>query len=764
MKVLSKTVSNLSFFKPITALFLFCLTSLQFLSAQIFTDIAEDLNLDHVVENHNTLGGGVAFFDYDNDMDDDLYLTGGEGRDQLFRNNGDGTFTDVSFTAGIGLTGQFFTAGVITGDIDNDGDRDIYISTGDDLFGDPAPNLLLMNNGNGSFSERGQVAGVNASSRSFGATFFDYDLDGYLDLYVVNYVENVNFTRDTLDNGEPGNVTAYAHDCYENVFYHNNGDGTFIEKILASGLSDIGCGLAVGASDYDGDDDIDLFVVNDFGEFVEPNALFQNQYPQDTFIDVSANTRADVQIYGMGIAAGDFDQDNDLDYYFTNIGRNSLLENQGDQGFLDVADETGTDNTWVSQPFTRTTSWGTAFVDYNNDTYLDLFVANGEIETFNFNLTGASDPNKLYENNGDKTFTDISEAAGIDNPSRGRGLAYSDYDGDGDIDLVITVLDIAVMEDFSPQTLFYQNNAENTNNWLQVKLEGVTCNRDAYGSKVRAYVGDKILLFEINGGDSHMSQSSSVVQIGLGTATQVDSLELDWLGGESEWLYDIEANQRLNLKQGDNSEVEPEPIAVTFSVDMRAVEVSDDGVYLAADFEDFSGSIRLESPNGDGIYTTTQSLLPDTYEYRFVNGLPMASTNYEELMEGDSCTVTTDGSTNRILTLTGERASLVLDSVCFNNCSACIIENTQQWNIVSDLFHLSPTLTQQYSWLTFPAQLNTEKTMVIMDAVGNSILKKTLDKSTLEYEIDSSSMGGGIYFVQVLVDDKLQVQRIVVIR
>lgn len=762
MENLLKTVYNFSvlIFKPFLLLLL--LGSVQ-INAQIFTEISADLNLDHAVEDFSKLGGGVAFFDYDNDNDDDLYLTGGEGRDQLFRNNGDGTFTDVSFTAGIGLTGQFFTTGVITGDVDNDGHRDIYISTGNDQFGGLAPNLLLINNGDGTFSERGQVAGVNVQSRSFGATFFDYDLDSYLDIYVVNYVETSRFARDTMENGEPGEVVAYDHDCYENTFYHNNGDGTFTEKTLELGLSDIGCGLAVSASDYDNDGDVDLFVVNDFGEFVEPNALFQNQYPQDTFIDVAANTRADVGIYGMGIAIGDYDLDNDLDYYFTNIGRNSFLENEGEQGFSDVADEIGTANTWIEEPLTRTTSWGTAFIDYDNDTHLDLVVANGEIETFNFNRTGPSDPNKLYRNNGDKTFTDISDEAGINSPFRCHGLAYADYDQDGDVDVVITTMDIPVMEEFSPYTLFYQNNAVNTNNWLQVKLEGVTCNRDAYGSKVRAYVGEKILLFEINGGDSHASQNSSMVHIGLGAATMVDSLEIDWLGEPSEWMYNIEANQRLFIKQGGMDVEEPEPIAVTFQVDMRATEVSVNGVYLAADFEDFSGSIRLDDTDEDGIYTTTQALLPDTYEYRFVNGTPLFSSSYENLTEGDSCTVTTDGVTNRKLVLTGERTALVLDSICYNSCAACVVENIRQFDLVSNLFYLQPTLIQQNTWLTFPADLWIEKNVQVTNAMGQVLNREKLDKNHLEYEIDFSNWGTGIYFIQVQVENKIQIQRVVVL-
>ncbi|MEL7020950.1 MAG: FG-GAP-like repeat-containing protein [Bacteroidota bacterium] len=717
--------------------------------AQLFAEIGETIGIDQVVEHKLRLGGGAAFFDYDNDLDDDLYLTGGGGRDQLFRNNGDGTFTDVSFFAGLGLTGQFFTTGVVTADVNNDGFKDIFVTTIDDLFGAIAPNLLLINDGNGRFDERGQIMGIDGQSWSFGATFFDYDLDGDLDLYVVNYVEEVRFLQDTTETGQISNV-GYDHDCYDNFFYRNNGDGTFSEVSAEMGLTDIGCGLAVTVTDYDQDGDGDLMVINDFGEFVMPNALFENQYPQDTFINVASTTRTDLGIYGMGIATADYDLDGDWDYYVTNIGSNSLLEQQDEATFVDVATNARVDNTWVSQPNTRTTSWGATFADFDNDTYPDLFVANGQIEALSFIETGTHDPNKFFLNNGDKTFADLTESAGVGSQTRARGMAHADYDQDGDLDMIVTVLDLAQDEFQEPRTLFYQNNIPTTHHWLQIRLEGVDCHRDAYGTLVRVFVGDKILLRELTCGTSHLSQHSNALHFGLGTATQADSIEIRWLGGDSEWAYNVAGDQHLYYKQGEVGTSSVESATVYFQVDMRDVDVSVNGVYLVGDFTEDGTPLLLDNLGAD-IYATTQILQPGVYNYRFVNGSPAVQDNYEQLAATDSCTNVREAIVYRTLEVTGERSDYTLDAVCFNSCGNCqLIDNTVSFTDTPVSFLLAPNPTHQYVQILLSVPSETY-TVSIMDLQGREIW--TRRSSTARIDLPVSNMERGLYWVKVQTSD-----------
>ncbi|MFK7934203.1 MAG: FG-GAP-like repeat-containing protein [Saprospiraceae bacterium] len=729
-------------------------------TAQWFLEIGETIGIDQVVEDRAKLGGGAAFFDFDNDLDDDLYITGGLGRDQLYQNNGDGTFTDVSFFAGIGLTGQFFTTGIVTGDVDNDGFRDLYITTGSDFTGAWAPNLLLMNNGDGTFTERGQVSGTNGAARSFSATMFDYDLDADLDIYVVNYVEETRFLQDTLENGTIENI-GYDHDCFDNFFYKNNGDGTFTEVNTELGLTDVGCGLAVTATDFDQDGDADLMIVNDFGEFVVPNALFENQYPQDTFINVSATRKADLQMYGMGVATGDYDLDGDFDYYFTNIGENYLLENQ-DGNFADVAEIAGVVNKWVIEPFTRTTSWGTVFADFNNDTYPDLFVANGQIEALSFTQTGRQDPNKLFINNGDKTFTDLSETAGIASDTRARGIAQSDYDQDGDLDMIVMVIDIPQQNNTNPKTLFYQNNAPIADNhWLQVGLEGVDCNPDAYGAIAKAYVGEKIMVQELVSGTSHLSQHSSILHFGLGDAMEVDSFEVKWPGGDSDWWYEVVADQRIYLRQAKTIVDSSNAVTVNFKVDMAQAEISQNGVYLAGDFVGENGTIILDEL-AEGIYETSLVLQPGTYEYRFVNGTPLFPTSFEALSEADSCTTVSNELVYRQLIVNEERTNYDLAAVCFNSCDTCkIVNGILDYTIEQPLFTLQPNLTRTNTQIHFVAEQYDEKWITVTNIHGQEVYR-TLTTDISE-ELLVNNWNSGIYLVQVRFENgQLQTQKLVV--
>lgn len=524
--------------------FFICCLFTNFLHAQLFSEESKQRGINHAFRAKVLTGGGAAFFDFDNDGDDDLYLTGGLNRDYLYENDGAGNFTRLPNDTGFDITVQYNSMGVSTGDIDNDGFRDVFISTWDyrnELYG---PNLLFRNNGDGTFSDISESAGIQESSYSTSSTFFDFDKDGFLDIYVVNHLEEAAFLRDST-----GLVYGYDHKCFENYLYRNNGDLTFTEIAEEVGLNSVGCSLVAVATDIDNDNDLDLYVANDFGEFVVANELYENQYPTNEFKDISIETGTNIGLYGMGIAIGDYDQDLDLDLYVTNIGRNYLIENNGGI-FEDVTASRGVENEKVPAEGLNTTGWGTDFLDVNNDTWLDLFVANGRIPALSVNATAEKDPNKLYINNGDKTFTDISETAGIDDERLARGFISSDIDQDGDLDLLTVVLESWETDAY---TKLYLNQSDQTNNYIQIKLTGVESNRDAYGAKVWLYTGDKVFLKETyGGGASYASQPSSVLHFGLGTMESVDSLKIDWPNGHQQMETNLAINTRHSIVESVN--------------------------------------------------------------------------------------------------------------------------------------------------------------------------------------------------------------------
>lgn len=577
--------------------------------AQTFTEIGHELGIDYGFSEWIDIGGGGAFFDYDADGDDDLYITGGRLADHLYRNNGDGTFTEVTSESGIDVASDYYTTGVTTGDIDNDGYREIFVTTFGEagMFTPNLPNLLFRNNGDGTFTEISNTANINGSSRSVGAVFLDHDMDGYLDIYVNNYILNSFLGQDA--NGDP----FFFQTCYENYLYHNNGDGTFTEVGAQLGLNDAGCTLASLTTDFDNDLDPDLYSINDFGEFDIPNILFQNDQLNGTFTDVGASTNANVGLYGMGVACSDYNLDGDLDYYITNIGSNVLLDNDGSGVFQNIAAPAGVENT--NTPNGKfTTSWGTAFFDFDNNRYEDLFVANGYIPAADFIATGFLDPNKLFYNNGDGTFTDVSEAEGFDQEERARGLSYSDFDGDGDVDFFVNVM-LGITAD--PQMRLYRNDLSNEHNWLEITLEGTVCNRDAFGSGVYVYTNGDVLIRELSGGSSHASQHSSRLHFGLGEYNQVDSVQIAWPGGDIETFYDLAINQQHHLVQSA-----PPTVRISFELDLSYDLPSQEGVFLQLMDSDGNRIKRLMyDPFESSIYNNSV-VVPQGFSghYTFLNG------------------------------------------------------------------------------------------------------------------------------------------------
>ena len=324
-----------------------------------------------------------------------------------------------------------------------------------------------------------------------------------------------------------------------NTFYKNLGNGQFEEIAEVLQIDDNGCSLAVVSTDFDNDGDLDIYVANDFGDFIETNRLFKNITIDSTifFNEVGAILGADISMYGMGIAVGDVDRDLDLDYYITNFGKNVFLRNDGD-AFTDITDATGTGDEFIVDSLLAI-GWGTAFLDVDNDSDLDLYVANGFVPSPDFLPSQLFMKDKLYLNEGNLQFVDTDTTYGIQNKWTSRGMAYSDYDNDGDLDILTVVLNVP-MNESGWQTLLYRNEKGNEKNWLQVKLEGVEVNRDAYGSKIIVHAGNQSFLEEVSGGSSHCSHSSSRIHFGLDTLTTVDSVEVLWTGGNRrQMVYDL---------------------------------------------------------------------------------------------------------------------------------------------------------------------------------------------------------------------------------
>ena len=514
-------------------------------SAQIqFTEIGQAAGVNFQPFIPWYIGGGAAFFDYNNDGNIDLYVTGGWRKDKLYRNNGDGTFTDVSVASGIANPNLFVVSlGVTTGDIDNDGDRDILVSTEKGFA-----NQLFRNNGNGTFTNITSIAGLSADVYStYSSAFGDYNKDGYLDISVGHYVETAQGQYDSV-----GNHIGFLHKCPANYLYINNGNNTFtnIANSLGFMANDTACTLSTTFTDYDNDGDMDIANANDFGQWIVSNQLFRNNFPNNSYSNMTDSLSLNTRMYGMGVAVGDYDQDMDLDYYMTNIGRNSLYRNMGAAGFIDTADAAGVDNTWTPGDTLWTTSWGCGFFDADNDTYLDLFVSNGYVVSTTFIINDEQDPNAFFYNNGDGTFTNLAPQLGLDEPEICHGFTYGDIDNDGDLDMFVPILVYDTTIVGQSNSFLYRNDSDSTNHWLQVELEGVQTNRDAFGVHIEIYVGGRAWLHEISGGGTHTSQYSSIAHFGLASDTIVDSLIIHWLNSPTERYYNLSSNQRLHLIEG----------------------------------------------------------------------------------------------------------------------------------------------------------------------------------------------------------------------
>jgi ASPIC and UnbV/FG-GAP-like repeat len=497
--------------------------------AQMFQEVSVKRGLDYQypgITNYQ-IGGGVTVVDVNNDGWDDIFQAGGLFKSKLWINH-HGKFKDETQTYQLGFLDSLIIQSAVSGDFNNDGWDDLFIcnfGTGIGA-GDHHVPVLLENKNGTCFRYRAMdnlpVGNYTTSSVA------DYNQDGWLDIYVTNYVENMQLLEDSMHQ-----QIGYIPTCLPNLFLVNQGDFNFVNKAVELGLDDDGCGLACTFSDYDLDNDPDLFLMNDFGHWNgKSNKLFQNNFPLNTFTDVSVQSHFDTLIYGMGVTGGDYDRDGDFDYFVTNIGGNLFYINQGNGTFNERGKEMGLDNKLVRKGLPGT-GWTGLFFDMDNDADLDLYVAQGNVETFT-PLTAIKDPNKLYQNESENTFKDVSVFSGLDDSLSHRGAAVFDYDHDGDLDIVSSPVKL-YFGDFSgldQKIKLYENQLSHKGKWVKFKLVGVgPNNRNAYGAKIVVEVAGLTQVQEVNGGNGHGSQSSKTQHFGLPDNKAPLQVKVFWPGG-----------------------------------------------------------------------------------------------------------------------------------------------------------------------------------------------------------------------------------------
>jgi len=499
-----------------------------------------------------TMAGGVAIFDYDNDGLLDIFFTNGAAIpslekaqpaywNRLFHNNGDGTFTDVTERAG--LQGKGYSMGVAAGDYDNDGFVDLYV-TGVNS------NQLFHNNGDGTFTDVTANAGVAGNIPKLGkawsvaAGWFDYNNDGRLDLFVVNYLNySIATAKPCVQQGHPAYCSPVDFLGTPDILYRNNGDGTFTDVSEQAHISNnIGKGMGLAFSDYDDDGFEDIFVSNDTFE----NYLFHNNR-DGTFSNVALSAGVAYNanggaIAGMGADFRDIDNDGKPDILETAMFGEGfpLYKNAGDGQFRDVASSAG-----VAAPTSRLTGWGAGIVDFDNDGYKDVFTANSDILDNAMQLAHRpfALPNRVFLNNGNSTFEDISSTAGesFQIPAAHRGAAFGDLNNDGKVDAVVTALN-------GPPEI-WMNNSINRNHWIILKLVGVKSNRDGLGTRVRISTALSTQYNSSTTAVGYNSSSDKRVHFGLGSATAVDRIELKWPSGITQVLKNIKADQILTVTE-----------------------------------------------------------------------------------------------------------------------------------------------------------------------------------------------------------------------
>jgi len=515
-----------------------------------FREVAEQAGLDFVLQNSptprkhmiETMAGGVAAFDYNNDGKVDIFFTNGAAIpslekdspkffNRLYRNDGGMKFTDVTREAGV--AGAGYSMGAAAADYNNDGHTDLFVAG-------VYRNILYRNLGNGKFEDVTEKAGIKSDKWSVAAGWFDFDNDGWLDLFVVNYAHwTPEFDRYCGDRER--NLRVYCHPKYfeglPNTLYRNRRDGTFEDISKESGIAEhIGRGMSLAFADYDNDGFTDVFVTNDN----LPNFLFRNR-GNGTFEEVAleagvALTNNGAPIASMGADFRDFNNDGLCDINVTALAGETfpLFRNVGKGSFQDA-----THGSQLAQLSTARSGWSNGFFDFNNDGWKDLFTANSDVNDLIdlFQSTHYKQPNSIFANLGNGTFRDVSSDAGFSLARAHRGSAFADFDNDGKIDIVVSALG-------EPAEL-WQNVSPDSNRWLALKLTGTRSNRDGIGARIK--LGDQFN--QVTTAVGYASSSPSTVHFGTGKLEKIERIEIRWPSGIIQVLRDVTTNQRLEVHE-----------------------------------------------------------------------------------------------------------------------------------------------------------------------------------------------------------------------
>jgi hypothetical protein len=502
-----------------------------------------------------SMGGGVALIDYDRDGLPDIYFTnaptvdmalaGKKARSALYHNNGDGTFTDVTDKAGVGY--PCFAMGAVVGDYNNDGWPDLLVTC---LGGV----VLYRNNGDGTFTDVTKQAGLSDTQYATGAAFGDYDSDGWVDLFISHYVDfhledlpKFGSSKTCQYHGLPVQCGPRGLKGAGDLLFRNNGDGTFTDVSKGAGVDDPHGYYGLGAvwSDFNDDGRLDLFVANDS----TPNFLYRNDgkghFTEVGFLAGTAVSQDGSEQAGMGVALGDYLHTGRLSIFVTHFSDEyaALFRNEGEMSFTDVSFQAG-----VAAPTIPYVGWGTGFFDFDNDGWPDLFLVNGhvypQVDTLD---VGAKyrEPKLLFLNRHDGTFRNISELVGpaIQIPQVSRGAAFGDLFNDGHVDIVVENLD--------GKPMILRNENPNHNHWIGFELVGTKSNRLALNARIKAVAGDLVQVDEVRSGGSYLSQNDLRIHFGLGSHDHLDRVEIRWPSGEAETINNLAADRFYAVKEGE---------------------------------------------------------------------------------------------------------------------------------------------------------------------------------------------------------------------
>ncbi|HEY0742361.1 MAG TPA: CRTAC1 family protein [Chryseosolibacter sp.] len=502
-----------------------------------FVNVTEASGIRHqFVVYEGMFGGGACVTDVNNDGWEDVYLTGGMADDALYLNNKDGTFKNIFESSGLTDTKKFVTQGVATADINKDGWLDLFITTiteRDSARQIPrAENLVFLNNGNLTFTNATKQYGLNElQSFSTGVCFGDFDLDGFTDAYVGNYFFGYEGSLTYINDSDIVKSSQTAA-----PYLLRNVEGKRFEEVSAAyGINFKGFGFGGSFTDFDRDNDLDLFINNDFGYKAMPNVLLQNEYPDARLVERAKELNLDLPINAMGTAIGDYDNNGLMDYYVTNIRFNRFMVNHGKgKPFTEESKAKGLDFVSIS--------WGANFSDFDNDKDLDLFVANGDL---NPNGVPLAD---YYFTNANNTFKENARKVGLNDYGIGRGSVVFDMDNDGDLDLLVVNQKAVLEYPVATFTNLFRNDSS-IGNWIKIKLEGINSDKNGIGAMIEVTADGVTMIREIDGGSSHLSQNSLMAHFGLGDATTVTSVKVIWPGGKVQQVTEQNANQVLVIKE-----------------------------------------------------------------------------------------------------------------------------------------------------------------------------------------------------------------------